>query len=127
VQKEQDNGQDLEPLNSCSGALECVADEDNLAGVGRGQRKGIRSMKTVKWGRYQCECVRNGQKYEFVGPGKNFIDLRGTGTYHSPYMQTVDPFTVYPNSRFDRWRLETFIEAFENNYQSIPNDLKEPN
>jgi len=30
------------------------------------------------------------------------------------------------DSGFDQWRFETFLDAFENNYQSIPEHLKPP-
>ncbi len=110
--------------NECNGILSCSAIDGELGGVGRSQREGIFFSETVKWGVYKCSCSSNNKDYKFVGPGGSFDDLRGVTTQHTPYKQYISPFEVDMNSGFDQWRYETFIDAFENDYQSIPDHLK---
>lgn len=104
--------------------MTCKAQGAVAGGGHRGTREGLLSDETVKWGIYDCSCDVDGSTYTFHGPGRSYGDLKGVYTYHSPYKQTINSFDIDLNSGFDRWKYETFVESFENNYQSIPEHLK---
>lgn len=109
--------------NLCTDILSCKA--MNYQGVGRGTRDTLIGTETVKWGRYGCNCGPNGEYYEFVGPGRDFDNLKGVSEQHTPFKQFNNGFEIDTNSGYQRWKYETFIESFENNYQSIPPERRQ--